>query len=81
MIHGLWTVPVEVVVLCNWFVFSSAERGPYNAARVTDSRETGARRPLVYLTAKYQGNRRLTALPPTLAAKTNSFREECQLLS
>lgn len=35
----------------------------------------------VYLTAKYQGDHRLAALPPTPTAKTNSWAERMPLLS
>ena len=48
---------------------SSAKGDPYLPPPVPQiGREPGARRSLVYLPAKYQGNRRLSALPPTLAA-------------
>lgn len=62
------------------------QRGRAAPRRRPQTRRSGARgwrqaASFVYLTAKYQGNHRLAALPPTPTAKTNSWAKRMPLLS
>lgn len=60
-----------------------AEQGGGGGCRRGGAERGGWRQAVsfVYLTAKYQGNHRLAALPPTPTAKTNSWAKRMPELS
>lgn len=66
-----------------WFPARAAERGGGGGRRRGGAERRGWRQAasFVYLTAKYQGNHRLAALPPTPTAKTNSWAKRMPELS
>lgn len=66
-----------------WFPARPAELGGGGSRRRGGAERGGWRQAVsfVYLTAKYQGNHRLAALPPTPTAKTNSWAKRMPELS
>lgn len=83
----LWTGPCAAQPLepwpSRWFPARPAERGGGGSRRRGGAERRGWRQAasFVYLTAKYQGNHRLAALPPTPTAKTNSWAKRMPELS
>lgn len=83
----LWTVHCAAQPLepwpSRWFPARPAERGGGGSRRRGGAERRGWRQAasFVYLTAKYQGNHRLAALPPTPTAKTNSWPKRMPELS